>query len=421
MLFVLQLTACVAICLALAWLGRRAASIARQPQVIGEISGGLIAGPALLHALGPDFFDKLLPADVLDALTVIGQMGLVLFLAGLIHEYRDTPSIRKIGLVLWVTGASLVLPLAAGVLMAMWLLAVDDPVLVGSAPRPAFILFCGVALSITAVPVLARILSDRELTNSPAGRVALIAAIAIDAVSWVLLTIVAGLSAGSALGLVLVLVKFGAAAVCVVALRRTLGRSSVRAMAVRHPRWFSAAIVGGAIFAGLIAQRLGLSIIMGAVLFGLTIPAAQGSIWNSVVAPAVRLGRLVVPVFFVATGITLFDKAFGVVSWSLIGVCIVVAIIAKIGGGYLGARLAGEDGWTSARVGVLLNTRGLTELIVLQAGYGLGVITAAMYFAFVVMALATTALTGPLLSLIHWMQARRPARVSAAASGPGLR
>ncbi|WJY37075.1 cation:proton antiporter [Streptomyces sp. P9-2B-2] len=420
-LFLAHVAACLAVVLALAWFGRAVARWLRQPEVIGEITGGLLAGPALHGLVGADAFGLLLPDNVLGALKLLGEAGLALFLVGLTHELRAGPSGRGRRAVSWIVFGAMVPSLFAGTLLAGWVLLVDDPALRGTAPLPAFVLFLAVALSITAVPVLARIMADRGLTTSPAGRLALTGAIVLDGVGWVLLSIVVGLDTGSAAGSLRVLAIMAAAVVGVLLLRGVLRTEFAVASMTRFPR-LAAAVVGvAAIAAALTTERLGLSMIFGAALFGLAIPADASPDRSAVVPRVTGVGQLLVPVFFVVTGVTVLTTGLGSAPWALLVLSTVLGVLGKIGGGYLGARLGGESRSTAARVGILLNTRGLTELIVLQVGHSAGIVTAPMFLALVVMALSTTALTGPLLSLLDRAHDRtsgaraRPRRVAAPA------
>ncbi|MFH8347420.1 cation:proton antiporter [Streptomyces sp. NPDC018045] len=403
-LYLAHVAVCLAVVLGLAWLGRALARWLRQPEVIGEITGGLLAGPTLRALVGADAFGLLLPDGVRDALKLLGEGGLALFLVGLTHELRAGSLGFGRRTVSWIVFGALVPSLLAGSLLAGWVLLIDDPALRGTSPLPAFVLFIAVALSITAVPVLARIMADRGLTASPAGRLALTGAIILDAAGWVLLSVVIGLSAGSAVNSLRVLAVMAASVVVVPLLRAVLRTEIARLAMARSPRLAAVAVGTGAIVAALAVERLGLSMIFGAALFGLAIPVGTSSEAAAVVSRVTWFGRLLVPVFFVVTGITVLTAALGSAPWALLVLSTTLGTIGKIGGGYLGARLGGESPITAARVGVLLNTRGLTELIALQVGYNAGIVTAPMFLGLVVMALVTTALTGPLLSLLDRIQ-----------------
>jgi Kef-type K+ transport system membrane component KefB len=406
LLFLGHLAVCLVAVLALARLGRDVARLLRQPEVIGEITGGLLAGPALHWLVGAQSFAVLLPAGVLHGLKVAGEAGLALFLLGLTHELRAEPTSLGRRAVSWIVTGALVPPLLTGTLLAGWVLLTGDPAVRGDAPLPAFVLFVAVALSITAVPVLARILADRGMSTTIEGRLALTGAIVLDAAGWVLLSVVVGLNTGSAAGSLRVLAIMAAAVAVVLLVRRFLRSGLARDVAGRHPRPMAAAMGVAVIAAALTAESLGVTMIFGAVLFGLAVPARE-PVWAPVVSSVSGAGRLLVPLFFVVTGVTVLTAGFGSAPWSLLVLAVALGVAGKLSGGYFGARFGGQDRHTAARVGILLNTRGLTELIVLQVGYSAGIVTPAMFLALVVMALVTTALTGPLLSLLD--RARQPA------------
>lgn len=407
LLTAVQVAVCLAVVLGVAWLGRAAARALRQPEVVGEITLGLAAGPALHAVLGTRMFALLLPTDVVGWLKFTGEAGLALYLVGLTHELRLRPHGDSRKLLSWIVFGALVPPLVAGTALAGLLLLLGDPRLRGTAPLPAFVLFFAIALAITAVPVLARILGDRGLTTTRAGRLALTGAIVLDGAGWVLLSVVIGLDKRTLTGTVWVLATMAALAAVALLVRWVLNTNVARTWVSRGPRVSGVAVGVGAVVAAISADRLGLSMIFGAVLFGLTIPSNRSTaVWTDVVVSVTRVGRLISPTFFVITGVQVITNALGAAPWTVIVAAVVLGLTGKIGGGYLGARLGGEPHLTAARIGVLLDTRGLTELIVLQAGYAAGILTAPGFLALVIMALGTTALTGPLVSLLDRVERR---------------
>ncbi|MEV3991277.1 cation:proton antiporter [Streptomyces sp. NPDC049837] len=392
--------AALAVVLLLAAAGRSAARRLRQPEVIGEITVGLLAGPAVIALFGKTSLDALLPGPVFDILKLLGQAGLVLFLVGLAHKLRigpDRPPRHTMG---WVVAGSLVPPLLTGLLLTGWVALTGGAAVRGTAPLPAFVLMVAVAMSITAVPVMSRILSDRGMGESAAGRLALASAIAIDAVGWLLLTVAISLGAGdltSSLDSARALL-FGA--VCALAVRYALRTRAARGLCVRVPRTTAVALGASALGVALAMEHMGMTAILGAALVGLAVPGDERAPWAGAVSTVSRAGRALAPVFFVVTGITVLTGAFSAGSWSLIVVAVVLGCAGKLFGGYAGARLGGLPRSTAWRIGVLVNTRGLTELIVLQAGFSAGILSAPLVLALVVMALVTTAMTGPLLNVL---------------------
>ncbi|CCH30556.1 cation:proton antiporter [Actinosynnema sp. NPDC047251] len=399
-----HVAAVLAVVLVAAYLGRRAARAARQPEVIGEILAGILVVPAVLAIGGPDGLARVLPGDVVGPLKTLGQVGLVLFLVGVAHELRHGKSGLGAKAVGWVTAGSFVPALLAGLGMAAWVLLAADPDLRGTAPAPALVLMVAVALSVTAVPVLARILEDRRMVDSPSGKLSMAAAVVTDSVAWVLLVVAVGISGG-----VLVSLALLAVGVAVTVVGRILLRGKTpMAAAERFPKSTGLAVSALALLLAFQFEHWGLTAVFGAFVVGLALPAGP---WTTVVRPVTNLGRLLVPVFFVVAGMGVANAPRAAVPWAAILIALALAVVGKIGGGYLGTRLAGQDRRTALTVGVLMNTRGLTEIVVLQAGYSAGLLSVQLFLALVVMALVTTAMTGPLLSLIE-----RRARVSAAAT-----
>lgn len=265
-------------------------------------------------------------------------------------------------------------------------------------------LLLAVAMSVTAVPVLARILEERALFDTPVGRLSMTVGIIIDVVAWLLLALAVGLAAGGAGSVPGLAAVVAVGLLLMFCLARLLRTAPVKAFRDRFRR-LTAVLVGCAGLAGSWAfQEQGATEIFGALLVGLAIPADG---WHAVVRVVTRIGRRLVPVFFVSTGITVFAGQFGALPWLAITLAIVLGIVGKVGGGYLGARLGGASASDAVRVGVLVNTRGLTELLVLQAGYSAGILTAPVFLALVVMALVTTAMTGPGYALLERSTARR--------------
>ncbi|MEU9361624.1 cation:proton antiporter [Streptomyces sp. NPDC048301] len=383
--------------LLLARAGRVAARRLRQPEVVGEVTVGLLAGPVVLALAGRERFGAILPDAVLDVLELIGQVGLVLYLTGLTHKLGPVPGgSRRRSLPILVVCA-FVLPLGAGLLLAAIVSAAGDTAARGSAPAPAFALMVAVAMSITAVPVLSRILGDRGLGNSAEGRLALSAAIAMDGLGWVLLVLAIGLGAGDYSGLVGASTALVVGGACAGTLRLVLRTSHAGRVRERMPRVTAVLLGCAALGTALVTEHLGMTAVVGAAMVGLAIPAGALSPWGPTVASVAGTGRGLTPVFFVVTGVTVLTGTFSSVPWTLIALTVGLGCAGKLLGGYLGGRLAGSSPAGARRIAVLMNTRGLTELIVLEAGHRAGILPAPLVLALVVMALVTTAMTGPLL------------------------
>jgi Kef-type K+ transport system membrane component KefB len=406
-----QVLAALAVIVVVAWAGRLVAVRLRQPEVIGEILAGLLAGPAVVRIAGAGTFHRLLPDPVLGTLKHIAIGALVLFVVGQCHHLRVSQERLPRRATVWVVTGAFLPPLAAGTALAGLVLLTGDPAARGPAPAPAFVLLTAVALAVTAVPVLARILADRGLTATMAGRLALTAAIVIDTGAWLLLTVAIGLRGGDLGGFVRSTGVLAAGLLAALLLRLGLRTGAASGLCARLPRLTAVVLGTVALTVATVVERAGLTAIFGAVIVGVAVPAAAGGPWARVAGLVGRAGTVGVPVFFVVTGITVFANSWPGAPWPLIALAVGLGLAGKLGGGYLGARLGGQPVPVALRVGALVNTRGLTELIVLQVGYSAGVLSTAMFVALLVMALVTTALTGPLLQLLDRIEAR--ARVAA--------
>ncbi|HWO59732.1 MAG TPA: cation:proton antiporter [Umezawaea sp.] len=404
-----HVVAVLAVVLTAALLGRLAARAARQPEVIGEILAGLLIVPVVAAVAGHGALAGLLPPDVLDVLKHIGKIGLVLFLVGVAHELRrgsGSLGPRSVG---WVTLGSFVPALVSGFAFAAWVLWSGDESLRGGAPALSLVLMIAVALSVTAVPVLARILEDRGLLAGRNGKLSMAAAVFTDSTAWLLLVVALGTASGGWGGVVRsVLVLAIGVAIALVG-RVLLRAKTSNVLAARFPKLLSVVVAGTALALAIEMENWGLTAVFGAFVVGLAMPNGEDAhLWEEVTRPVASLGRLFVPVFFVVAGMGLFSTPTATLPWLAAVLATALAIAGKVGGSYLGARLGGETRRDSLTIGVMMNTRGLTEIVVLQAGYSAGLLSAGLFLALVIMALVTTGLTGPLLSLID-LRARRTA------------
>ncbi|MEV5975391.1 cation:proton antiporter [Streptomyces sp. NPDC052114] len=413
--------AALGVILALALAGRALARALRQPEVIGEIVFGLLSGPVVIALLGRDTFETVLPDSVFDLIKLVSQAGLVLFLVGLAHKLgtdHGRPPRRGMA---WVAAGSLVPPLLTGLLLAGLVLLTDDEAARGGAPLPAFVLMVAVSMSITAVPVMARILADRGMSRSAAGRMALGSAIFIDAVGWLLLTLAISLGEGSLADSLHSVRALAFGAVCALAVRYGLRTRAAKDACRRMPRTAAVLLGATALAVALTVEHLGMTAILGAALVGLAIPQDEDAPWERAVATVTRAGAALAPAFFVVTGVTVLTGSFADTSWVLIVSAVVLGCLGKGLGGYLGARRGGQSRETARTIAVLMNTRGLTELIVLQAGFSSGILTGPMVLALIVMALTTTAMTGPLLTLLDRGAARHASGALAPATESSVR
>ncbi|GAA3854512.1 cation:proton antiporter [Saccharothrix violaceirubra] len=380
----------------LAALGRRLAAFVRQPPVVGEIVVGLAAGPVLVALVGRDVFAVLLPVDVRDVLKVVAEAALVLYLVGFTRELRIGPAAPDRRSAVLVSFGALVPPLLCGVGYALWL--GTDEALRGRAPAPAFVVCVAVTLAITAVPVLARLLTERRLLDTPEGGLSMTAAVVVDCVGWLLLSLAVALSRGERGFFLVAMAVFGGGLVASVVIRLVLRGGVATRLCGRWPRVAALALGVLALVVGFGVHGLGLTAVFGAVLVGLAVPGGRD--WDVPVRTVTRVGGPLLPVFFTSAGLTALTGTLGSLPVPATLLALGLAFVGKIGGGYLGTRMAGRDHRLSVRVGILLDTRGLTELVVLQVGHQAGILTPPVFLALLVMAVVTTALTGPLLSLV---------------------
>ncbi|GAA5084385.1 hypothetical protein GCM10023259_095650 [Thermocatellispora tengchongensis] len=374
--------------------GRLAVRIG-QPAVVGEIAAGVLLA-AVLH--GGGMTETVLPGGVKDALHAIATFGLVLFMFTVGHEWDPRLLRGRRGATVAIVLGSTLLPLALGCALAWWLAATTY-----HPANPAlFVLFLGTAMSITALPVLARIVTDRGLTGTVAGGLAVVCAAVVDVLAWVVLAVVVALGGGASPWQMLLSVPyllvllFGVRPLLSFVLRRWSGRAEF------------GVILAGLFLSAAATEGLGMHYVFGAFLFGAVLPGKDDPVMKRQMSEIARLCRtFLLPIFFVVAALAVDTTALGLSGLGELALILLVAIGAKAGGAYLGARLYGMRRGEAASVAALMNARGVTELVVLQVGLQLAVLDERLYSLMVVMALVTTALTGPLLSLV-----RRFARVS---------
>jgi len=372
-----------------------------QPKVMGEVLAGILLGPTLLGALLPGVQTYLFPPQVIPLLAAAADIGLAfyMFLVGLELDPRLLRG--RLAQAAFVATASVAVPMLLGVALAVPLFTLLGP----PTGYASFALFIGAALSITAFPVLARILVERRMLKRPVGAMAMASAALNDVAAWFLLAIAVAVAtpAGSVLGAFRILglaVVFSTAMALVV--RRLVGRvSAAYDQAGYVPAGWVAAILVGVLLSAYVASWIGLAAIFGAFVMGLIMPR-RADLTQEVTR---RLEDVVVtvllPLFFVVTGLRvqlgLLDRP---VLWLLTAALLGVAVVGKWVGATMAARYAGLRPRESMALGALMNTRGLTELIVVTVGLNYGVVSPALFTMLVLVALATTFMAGPALRLI---------------------
>ncbi|MFJ1974548.1 cation:proton antiporter [Streptomyces sp. NPDC087903] len=373
-----------------------------QPPVVGEIAVGILLGPSLLGWLWPDAQTWLFPQSVLPYIGALGNVGLLafMFLVGLELDLGSLRGHSRTAVV--VSQVSIALPLALGTLLALGMYGTFAP---HGVDRLPFVLFIAVSMSITAFPVLARILTDRGLYRTRVGALAMACAAVDDVTAWCLLAAVVAVTKSNSPTEALTTALYAVAFTLFMyyAVRPLLARWVARAERAYSESVVLVVLFSGLCLSALATDRIGVHALFGAFLFGVVTP--RGS--RVVEVTAARLRAFTVPVllplFFVTTGLKtdMSLLAGKPQQWLWLGAVLAVAVLGKWGGGSVAARLSGQ-GWTDAMsIGALMNCRGLTELVVLNIGLGLGVIGPDLFTLLVLMALVTTAATAPALSLIR--------------------
>jgi len=401
----LQLAVIVAVARVLGLVARRLG----QPSVIAEIAAGVMLGPSLLGWVAPSAATFLFPVTSLPVLQLLSQIGVVLFMFVVGLELEPAHLRGKAKTAIAVSHFSIVVPFLLGVALALGLYARYAP---AGVPFTAFGLFCGIALSITAFPVLARILSDRHLTNTPLGATALTCAAVGDVTAWSILALVVAITASG--GTVQTLVGIVVSSAMFVGLMLRVGRPLlIRLLGAGNTgdtlgKERLALVLLVLLLSALFTELIGIHALFGAFVAGVVMPdhgTFRVDLRNRLESVS---SVFLLPIFFVVTGLrTHVGLLNDAGSWAVCLLIIVVATAGKVGGTVSAARWTGLAWRDALALGALMNTRGLMELVALNVGYELGILTPEIFTMMVLMALVTTAMTGPLVSLsLNWGRQR---------------
>jgi Kef-type K+ transport system membrane component KefB/nucleotide-binding universal stress UspA family protein len=374
-----------------------------QPQVVGEIVAGILLGPSVLGALWPHATQFLFSDKVLPYIDVLAQVGLIFFMF-LIGLELDVRLLRGRGhAAATVSHVSIILPFLMGCTAALLLFPSLGS---GRGKFTEFALFMGASMSITAFPVLARILTERGIYKTRLGAVTLTCAAIDDVTAWCMLAVVVAIArahgAGSALvtiGLSILFISF-----MIVVVRPLLGRVAGYYEHIGQVRGGMLALLFvGVLLSALATDRIGIHAIFGAFLFGAVMPRHSELVAELTEKLEDFTVVFLLPLFFAFNGLRTDIGLLGsdLKLWGFCGLILAVAIIGKWGGSALAAKVMGLGWRESLGLGVLMNTRGLTELIILNIGLDLGVIPPALFAMLVIMALVTTFMTTPLLGWIY--------------------
>ena len=380
-----------------------------QPAVIGEIIAGIVLGPSLTALFFPGFSHFLFPVASLVNLHFLSQIGLILFMF-VIGMELEVSAIRKqaFGAVI-VSHTSIIVPFALGMGLAYFLYNSFAPAGISFL---SFALFMGIAMSITAFPVLARIIQEKGFTKTKLGAIALTAAAVGDITAWfILAAVIAIVKAGTSIS---ILFSLGLAVVYIAIMffliRPLLFKlGKIYTQQEKRRKVVIAGIFLIVLLSSYATEIIGIHALFGAFLVGVIMPSSLN--FRSIVTDKIEDVSIVLllPLFFAFNGLR---TQIGLLNeshlWITFGWVILVAVAGKFGGSAISAKMVGQSWKDSLSIGVLMNTRGLMELIILNIGYDLGILSPQIFTMMVLMALVTTCMTGPALDLINWLMPDKP-------------
>jgi len=369
----------------------------RQPPVVGEMLAGLLLGPSLAGRMAPEAFARLFPAQSLGPLSMLSQFGLILymFLVGLKMDFAKLRAHRRAAVLASLSGIAL--PFALGATLAVGLLR---PLAPPGVPGTSFTMFLGVAMSVTAFPVLARIVTDSGLLGTSVGTIAIASAAVDDVTAWTLLAATLAVARPAAQGHPVWLTFAMLAAYVLVML---MVESVLRRRPLTGPPSAAgfAALILLLLVSAWTTEMIGVHALFGAFAAGAALPKQSRFVEGLTERIEPVTVTVLLPLFFAVTGLrTSIALISGVGMWASCGAIIAMAVAGKWGGAMIASRIMGMRWREAAAVGILMNTRGLVELVVLNIGLELGILSPILFSMMVLMALSTTFMAPPLL---HWV------------------
>lgn len=376
----------------------------RQPAVIGEIVAGILLGPTLLGHYLPEISQFLFPENSINNLQFISQIGLILFMFTVGMELDFSMLKGKAKNALLISHTAIWLSFTLGILLAYFMYDIYAP---EGSPFLSFALFIGISMSITAFPVLARVVQERGLMKTHLGGLAMTSAAIDDITAWCLLAaVVAVVKAGTAGGAMFnILFTFSYVLIMLALVRPFMKRvGEIYSRKKLMSRWIIAISFLVLLISSYVADLLGIHALFGAFLAGIIMPPSLN--FRRILTEKTEDVALIIflPLFFVYSGLrTKLGLLDSQEMWFHTLIIIAFAVIGKFMGAYLGSRFTGQTSKVSLQMGALMNTRGLMELVVLNIGLDLGVLSPEIFSMLVVMALITTFMTGPLMELINFI------------------
>lgn len=372
-----------------------------QPPVIGEVIAGVLLGPSLLGALSPAAYHFILAPVVVPYLAVVAQFGVILYMFTVGVDLNADLMRGHVHATVVTSHTSIIVPFVLGSALALFLYPRFST---ANVPFTSFALFLGVAMSITAFPVLARILADLGMSKTELGVIALTCAAVDDVTAWCLLALVVAIAqARPGMAVITAVLTVVFVSVMFAVVRPWIAKILLAPSEAGPRRGQIAFAVVGLLISALTTEAIGIHALFGAFLFGAVIP--HDSLLASALTGSFEtlVAILLLPAFFALAGMrTEIGLLSGWGAWLACDLIILTATLGKFGGTLMGARASGLAWRSAAALGVLMNTRGLVQLIVLNVGLDLGVITPTLFTMLVLMALATTVATPPILQrLVH--------------------
>jgi Kef-type K+ transport system membrane component KefB len=374
----LQMSVILLVTVGCGWLARKLG----QARVIGEIIGGIVLGPSVFGHFAPGLWSRLMPPSSFGALETLSTVGLVLFLFLIGMELDYEQLYRQRVTAVAASGMSILLPFAMGAMLAHSLRIRFAPHGIGNIP---FVLFLGIAMSITAFPVLARILEERNLQSTPLGTTAILCAAVDDVVAWSLLAVALALigQAGGSSSLPARSIGLVSYLVVMLGIVRPLAAKLVdRRRKPERSLELLGVVVALLLISAAATDKIGVHPLFGAFLAGVCFPRIEH--WQTAIRERLDMlvSVLLLPLFFALTGMrTRLDLLNGGQVWLWAGIVLAAAVFGKMGGAVTAARWTGQSWRNAFALGALLNTRGLVELVVLNIAYNVGAFTQGSYAA----------------------------------------
>ncbi len=375
----------------------------KQPSVIGEIIAGIVLGPSLMGWVFPEASHFLFSPESIKSLQFISQIGLVFFMftIGMELDFKLLKGRATDAVV--VSHASIIVPFFLGMLLSYFIYTDFAPVGVKFLP---FSLFMGIAMSITAFPVLARIIKERNLSGTSLGTLAITCAAADDVTAWCVLALVVAIAQAGTISSAVITISLSFAFVMLMffVVRPFLLRIR-ETKTERHSIVIAFLVL---LISAYCTEIIGIHALFGAFIAGIIMPEMDG-LKHQLTEKIEDVSLIVLmPVFFACTGL---NTQIGLLNtsymWVVFGFILLVAVTGKFVGSAVAAKWMGQSTKDSLSVGALMNTRGLMQLIVLNIGYSLGILTPEVFAMMILMALVTTLMTSPFLDFVNWMEKRK--------------